>query len=363
MRTHSRRQVLLATAGVASLAGCTGGGTTPTRTSDFGTTPDGGTVPTAERSLPLPMSLQALSDKSLSGGPPKDGIPSIDEPQFVAPADVDYLAPGDPVFGVVRNGQAKAYPQKILVRHEIVNDTLGDEPVSVTYCPLTGTVQGFLRGPTTFGVSGRLINNNLVMYDRATETWWPQILATAIPGPWNPSPGTRSLREFRLVWTTWDRWRTHNPDTSVLSTATGAARNYGTDPYGSYNPKGGYYAGSGPLFPPLDGPDTFGDKTVVMGARTPDGAVAFLKDAVREQRVMSGTIGTTPVVAVYDDRYDTAFVYENPDEAAVEYDGGTIVGPDGADHAPDSVPLAAVHTFDAMWFAWAGYYPETNTHA
>jgi hypothetical protein len=99
-----------------------------------------------------------------------------------------------------------------------------------------------------------------------------------------------------------------------------------------------------------------------MGARTPDGAAAFLKDAVREKRVMTGEIGGTPVVAVYDDRYDTAYVYENPGQETFEYDGGAIVDAGGTSHAPDELALARVHTFDAMWFAWAGYYPDTNVY-
>ncbi len=380
MRPLSRRKFLAATAGLAALAGCggqtgSGGGSTDgsdqasTATPTENSGPDtasgaavSGAVPTAEETLPLPMSPGDLRQQAQSGGPPKDGIPSIDEPKFISASAVDFLDPGDPVFGVARNGDVKAYPQKILVWHEIANDTLGGDPVSVSYCPLTGTVQGFERGSTTFGVSGRLINNNLVMYDRATEAWWPQIPATSIPGPWNAEPGTKSLREFRLVWTTWERWQEHNPDTQVLSTDTGHAKNYGNDPYGSYNSRGGYYANDNLLFPALEGPDRFDNKTVVMGARTPAGAAAFLKDAIREQRVMTGEIGETPVVAVYDDRYDTAYVYENPDEASFEYDGGSIVGADGTGHAPDELPLTRIHTFDAMWFAWAGYYPDTNVY-
>lgn len=116
------------------------------------------------------MSPSDLRSEARSGGPPKNGISSIDEPQFLTPAEVDYLDPGDPVFGVARNGVAKAYPQEILVQHEIVNDVLDGDPVTVSYCPLTGTVQGFERSETTFGVLGRLINNNLVTFDRATET-------------------------------------------------------------------------------------------------------------------------------------------------------------------------------------------------
>jgi len=373
----SRRRFLVAAAGLAALAGCSSQadpgqgssdqGSTPTDTAteepSTDTTTDGAvTVPTAAETLPLPMSPADLRDQAQSGGPPKDGIPSIDDPQFVGPSEADFLDPGDPVFGVVRNGEVKAYPQKVLVWHEIVNDTLGGDPVSVSYCPLTGTVQGFERGSTTFGVSGRLINNNLVMYDRATEAWWPQIPATSIPGPWNADPSVASLREFRLVWTTWEQWREHNPETSVLSTDTGFAKNYGNDPYGSYNSRGGYYANDNLLFPALDGPDTYDNKTVVMGARTPKGAAAFLKDAIREKRLMTGEIGETPVVAVYDDRYDTAYVYKNPEEETFEYDGGSIVDAGGTSHAPDELALSRVHTFDAMWFAWAGYYPDTNVY-
>ena len=204
------RRHFVATAGLAALAGCTGSAdpglgdgssSTAGSSGNESTITADSTIPTAEETLPLPMAPEELESLAVSGGPPKDGIPSIDDPSFIGPADVDYLGPGDPVFGVARNGVVKAYPQKILVSHEIVNDQLGDLPVAVTYCPLTGTVQGFERGRTTFGVSGRLINNNLIMYDRATEAWWPQILATSIPGPWNADPGTNSLREFRLTWT------------------------------------------------------------------------------------------------------------------------------------------------------------------
>jgi len=371
------RRAVLAALGAGAFAGCLGGsdGSTTQRspeteapetggdtTTASTATPERPPVPTVDERLPLPMEPASIEDNAVSGGPPKDGIPSIDEPQFVSVGDVDFLDPGDPVFGVARDGVAKAYPQKILAQHEIVNDVLGGTNVAVTYCPLTGTVQGFERGETTFGVSGRLINNNLVMYDRATEAWWPQILATAIPGPWNEDPEIRSLREFRLVWTTWERWQSHRPATDVLSTQTGHARNYERDPYGSYNPVGGYYEGDSLLFPALNETDRFPKKTVVLGARTADGAVAFPKDVLRSNRMMTGVIGKTPVLAVFDPRLDTAYVYLNPEEQAYKPDGETVVGPDGTSHAPDALPLARVHTFDAIWFAWAGYYPDTNVY-
>ena len=367
----TRRQFVAASglAALTGLAGCAaaadpelGGGANGNANAGGSTPVTNGAAPLADRTLPLPMTPEELRSKARSGGPPKDGIPSIDDPSFVGADGVDFLDPGDPVFGVARDGVVKAYPQKILAQHEIVNDNLGDLPVAVTYCPLTGTAQGFERGGTTFGVSGRLINNNLVMYDRDTEAWWPQILATSIPGPWNGEPGTSSLREFRLVWTTWAQWRALHPNTKVLSTDTGFAKNYGRDPYGSYNPVGGYYSNENTLFETLSQDDRFSKKRVFMGARTPDGAVAFDKAALLEDRIMSGELGGTPLVAIADRRLDTGYVYLNPDELSVTVDGDAVVV-DGETYEPDALPLAGIHTFDAMWFAWHGYYPDTNVYA
>lgn len=124
-----------------------------------------------------------------------------------------------------------------------MNDELAGEPISATYCPLTGSTVAF-RGTApngrayAFGTSGKLVNSNLLMYDRQTDSRWPQILGQAILGP---SRG-RSLEEIPLDWTTWGRWRRAHPDTLVLSTKTGYLRTYGSDPYGSYTPLGGYYA-------------------------------------------------------------------------------------------------------------------------
>lgn len=366
----TRRQ-FVAVVGLGALSGCTSGtnpasqgtaATTAESSTDGPTLVADGAVPTADETLKLPMEPGELESLAVSGGPPKDGIPSIDDPSFVGPGDADFLNPGDPVFGVARNGVVKAYPQKILVQHEIVNDRLDDLPVAVTYCPLTGTVQGFERGGTTFGVSGRLINNNLVMYDRDTEAWWPQILATSIPGPWNANPGTDSLRECRLVWTSWTRWRDLHPDTQVLSTETGFARNYASDPYGSYNPPEGYYKNENTLFGTLEEDDRFSRKRIFMGARTADGAVVFDKSTLLEEQVMTGKLGGTPVVAVTDQRLNTGYVYLNPDEWTVTVDGGTVAIGDSS-YGPDALPLTRVHTFDAMWFAWHGFYPDTNVYA
>lgn len=125
-------------------------------------------------------------DDILSGGPPKDSIPSIDNPEFILVGDVDNLEDNEPVISLEINGDARAYPLRVLMWHEIANDTLGGTPVTVTYCPLCNAALVFDRRVNgqadTFGTTGKLRNSDLVMYDRGTESWWQQFTGEAITG-------------------------------------------------------------------------------------------------------------------------------------------------------------------------------------
>jgi hypothetical protein len=332
------------------------------RTDKPGTTPGTDVLPTRETPLPLHYPIDYIEERVTPGGPGKDGIPAIDDPTFESAAAAgEWLDPGDVVFGVAGEEDVKAYPQRILVHHEIANDTIDGDAVSVTYCPLTGTAMGFFRGETTFGVSGDLVNSNLVMYDRATDSRWPQIVATAVSGPFEG----QSLTEFPVTWTTLERWRTVHPDTEVLSRDTGYVRNYNNDPYGAYNPPRGYYTNTHTLFPPLtrDGPVTYNPKRVVVGVREPGGAVVgFLESAVRERGVLTGTSNGTDVVAVYDPPLDAVRTYRDPEGPSVaptdESADGVLV--DGERVAVAEIPLPSVLGFDAMWFAWTRIYPEST---
>ncbi|MFC6976067.1 DUF3179 domain-containing protein [Halomicroarcula sp. GCM10025709] len=361
----TRRSVLrgVGVVGASVIAGCLGGPDSPTA-GQSGQRADGddptGTddeierPPLAEESRYLGYDIGTLDEAVVSGGVPKDGIPAIDEPTFTAAGSAS-LDDGAPVFGLVRGGDVRAYPQRILVHHEIVNDTVDGEPVAVTYCPLTGTAQGFERGPVEFGVSGNLVNSNLVMYDRGTDSRWPQMLATAIDGPL----AGETLREFRVVWTTWGKWRGAYPETRVLTEDTGYTRRYGSDPYGRYDPPGGYYTSDRTLFEPLARDGRAHPKSVVVGTRTAEGALAFDKETLLSAGVLTGTIDGKQYVAVADDRLSTGYVYANPDGVTVEQrpDGYRVAG-ETAD--ADSLPLARSLAFDAMWFAWAGFYPESE---
>lgn len=165
----------------------------------------------------------------LNGGPPKDGIPSIDAPEFDT-AQTTPFQPDDTVIGVTVNGEAKAYPFNILNWHEIVNDTLGGVNLTVSYCPLCDTIVAFERGSSTFGVSGKLYQSCLVMYDRADDTLYAQPWGLGIVGP----QVNQSLTRMPAVKTTLGQWLAQHPDSQILSTRTGHSRDYQGYPYGTY---------------------------------------------------------------------------------------------------------------------------------
>ena len=186
----------------------------------------GGSFDLSKHSVPL--------DQIVSGGPGRDGIPAILNPQFVPASEATFLKDEDRILALSQGKEAKAYPIKILNWHEVVNDTIGGSPVVVSFCPLCGTGIGFdaeAQGKTlTFGVSGLLYQSDLLMYDHQTESLWSQIEMEAVAGPLT---GTKLTHLF-LEHTTWGEWREAHPTTLVLSTKTGHFRDYDRDPYSGY---------------------------------------------------------------------------------------------------------------------------------
>ena len=173
-------------------------------------------------------------DEILSGGPPRDGIPAIDQPKFESAGEADWLRDEDRVLALVIQGHARAYPIRILNWHEIVNDKVGDQQFAVTYCPLCGTGVVFAADIANtslqFGVSGLLYNSDVLLYDRNSESLWSQILGKAVAGKLK---GT-ILRQIPVTHTSWKDWVKHHPDTLVLSRDTGFRRNYRDSPYSGY---------------------------------------------------------------------------------------------------------------------------------
>lgn len=174
-------------------------------------------------------------DQIISGGPAKDGIPAIDRPQFVSAAKAAFLKPEDQVLGVQVQGMSRAYPLRILNWHEVVNDQFGTEPVTITYCPLCGTGVVFSRlvngKVLSFGVSGLLYNNDVLLYDRQTNSLWSQLMAQAISGPLK---GHR-LNSLVVTHSTWADWQKMHATTQVLMADTNSPRPYDRNPYAGYD--------------------------------------------------------------------------------------------------------------------------------
>ncbi|MEL6588700.1 MAG: DUF3179 domain-containing protein [Bacteroidota bacterium] len=171
----------------------------------------------------------------LDGGPGKDGIPSIEAPEFVSLDQVGtYIRDEDLVVGVEINGEMRAYPHPILNWHEIVNDSFGGKVVCLNYCPLTGSAFCWNRNlrfsRTTFGVSGLLYNNNLIMYDRDTDSYWSQLYFKSVYGDYR----AEKAELLPLIETSWANWREMYPQSLVLSTNTGFDRRYEEYPYADY---------------------------------------------------------------------------------------------------------------------------------
>ena len=270
--------------------------------------------------------------KILSGGPPKDGIPSIDKPKFVSVQDADeWIADNELVLAITYKGIQRVYPLQILVWHEIVNDKIAGDPILITYCPLCGSGIAFertieingKREEVEFGTSGKLYNSNLVMYDRKTDTYWTQIDGRAIVG----ELAGQELREISIDTVAWRDWKKAHPDSEVLSQDTGFNRQYGKDPYGNY------YEDSFVMFPVEAKDDRVHPKTVVFGIEV-NGAYQAYKE---EDLIGVGTV--TDVVGGVNIK--------------VERDAVGIVKVTNVDTGEEIVKERD------FWFAWYAFHPDT----
>ena len=229
-------------------------------------------------------------DKIVSGGPPPDGIPSIDSPKFVSVADANkFLQDSDFVAGLNINGDIRAYPLQILVWHEIVNDNVGGIPVAVTYCPLCFTNQVFgrtINGTVVeFGTSGKLYNSNLVMYDRTSKSLWSQALGEGIVGQY---AGIK-LERIPFDVTYWKEWKQLYPNTKVLSRDTGSTRPYGVDPYGDY------YTSPEVLFPISNHDSRLGLKEIIVGLEDAGTYKAYNIQNIQKEKVINDQINNKSV--------------------------------------------------------------------
>jgi hypothetical protein len=267
-------------------------------------------------------------DKILSGGPSKDGIPSINNPKFIDVKDVNYLKDDDIIIGLDHNGIQKAYPTRILVWHEIANDTIDTLKVAVTYCPLCGTAMVFDRyiddKLRSFGVSGLLYQSDVLMYDRETNSLWSQLAMKSVSGK---AVGSE-LKWLPSQHLTWKAWKTKYPNSKVLSLDTGYNRNYNATPYGSY------INSDDVMFPVPKNRDDLSNKTWVVGVIIDGVAKAYDVNKLPDKKEVKDKIGKTKIIIKYDKE-------KNHPSVTTE----------------DKKEIASVLVY---WFAWQAFYPDTE---
>lgn len=233
-------------------------------------------------------------DEIISGGPPKDGIPSIDEPRFIGVGEADWLTDDEPVLVASAGGETHVYPLQILMFHEIVNDVVGGAPVAVTFCPLCNTGIAFSRvfdgRVLDFGTTGRLRYSNLVMYDRQTETWWQQATGEAIVGEY---AGSR-LELVPVVMLPWDAAARGYPRARVLSRDTGHPVTYGRNPYRGYDTADRPFLYRGP-----DADEAYNPMTRVVQIVANGESVAVPYPVVSRERLVERDVGGVPVVVFW----------------------------------------------------------------
>jgi len=325
-------------------------------------TPSSSPTEEAEPLVPLEMIV--------SGGPPKDGIPSIDNPKFVSAAKADtFLSDDEVVFGLFLDGVARAYPTQILVWHEIVNDYVNGRPVLITYCPLCFTGAAFERyingEAVEFGTSGKLYNSDLVMYDRKTDSYWSQIPGVAIVG----KLAGYELTRIPIDYITWREWKKLHPNTEVLSRETGFARSYGTDPYSSYNTSPNI------VFPVENMDDRLPPKAITYGLEIDEKFKAYLVEDIASLSVINDRLGDEDVLIV--GRQDGPFrsFYRNVDNNTLEFKiiNGRIfdkqfgsewnINGEAISGALENKQLEQVVGTVNFWFAWIAFYPETDVYS
>lgn len=269
--------------------------------------------------------------KILSGGPPMDGIPSIDNPKFVSVKEAEeWIRDDELVLVMTYKGVERVYPLQIMVWHEIVNDVIADDPILITYCPLCGSGIAYERKidgeEVEFGTSGKLYNSNLVMYDRKTESYWTQIEGLAVVGELTG----RKLKPISVDTVVWRDWKEEHPDAEVLSQDTGFSRSYGRDPYGTY------YENSFLFFPVENEEGNVHPKTVIFGIEVSGVYKAYKEIDLEKLGIIEDVVGGTNI--------------------KVERDKTGIVKVTNLDIGEEIVKERD------FWFAWYAFHPETKLY-
>ncbi len=301
------------------------------------------------------------------GGVLQDGIPPLRHPNLITPAQADYLADSDVVFGAYINGVAKAYPKRILAWHEMFIDDFGDEVICGVYCTLCGTVIAYNTEHDgvkhDLGTSGFLYKSNKLMYDQATQSLWNTIEGQPVLGPLYDSGIELEVRP--IVTTTWGEWKKIHPQTTVLSLETGHSRDYGEGV--AYQ---NYFATDELMFPVPITSDELKNKDEVLiirseGHREDPQAISIRY--LKKKKWHQGQVNKVPYL-VLSDISGAARVFERDNIEFKSYKKNKLTDVDGnvwqVSHdkllGPGNKTLYRLPSHNTFWFAWFNTYPKTR---
>jgi len=301
-------------------------------------------------------------------GPPKDGIPSLDDPKFQTIKEANqWLTDDEFGLGVNYNNLAKFYPYKILLRHEVVNDFFANKPALITYCPLCVSGIAFERNVNDetleFGVSGKLYNSNLVMYDRKTNSYWSQYLGKSIVGEFTG----KQLKLIPSDTMTYGDWKKINSGTLVLSIDTGFPFSYDVDPY---NREGyDYYTNQDIWFDNKD--KRLNSKELILGIKVNNTYKAYRIEDIKSQNIIQDIIGNKSIVIFYNEDYDVVRFFNTElngnnlkfnliDNKIIDENTNSEWDING--NSNTSEKLSQIMPTYSFWFTWSAFHPATGLH-
>lgn len=311
-------------------------------------------------------------------GASKDQIEAIDKPVFVANEEIDFMEPDDLILGIRFGDEIRGYPHKVMNYHEIVNDKVGDIPFALTFCPLTGSGIAWNRRVTshdtsTFGVSGRIYKNNLIAYDRVTESYWSQMMLQSVHGP---LMGSRPWVIYHnVIEMTWEAWIQAFPDAEILKGITRLSHAYDSYPYGKNYPSNN----DDIIFPIGNEDDRLERKTLSRGINYNATPVVFpmhlFEDGLKVINynfkggnvVIAGNQEQHFMVSYFrqlngDDLEFSAttkplpYIMEDEKGNVWNIFGEAVSGPN------QGAKLEPMRAFNAYWFAWADFYPDAQIY-
>ena len=320
------------------------------------------------------------------GGVVLDGIPALVNARMLPADQAGYITPTELVFGVELNGDARAYPLRILDWHEMANDVVGGVPVALAYCTLCGA--GVLFDSRVgdavyeFGSSGFLMRSNKLMYDRTTYTLWNQLTGEPVLGAL--ADDSIELKRLPVVVSTWQAWYARHPDTQVLSLETGHLRDYTPG-----NPYGGYFASPDTMFPAKGAVDRLPDKARIFALYIDGQPHAYATADLVNERVVNDSVGDMAIVVIASgpglkgvgiDRLRGPAVWDAGAEIrAYERNGHTFEPAEGVEKVRDAQGRSWQVTEDALvgpegqtlsrlgghlayWFGWVSFFPRTTLY-